>query len=128
MNLDPDRDNEDYVWRLILDKDTIYEFATNFLAERVIASTSSNKIKIYIDQRFYNIKGCEFNFWILLYKGYTDLALQFYDNESQTLKRFINEREESMSSGGFRIKIRLNQDDPNLRRLVEELDGLKWGI
>ncbi len=26
------------------------------------------------------------------------------------------------------MKIRLNQDDPNLRRLVEELDGLKWGI
>ncbi len=49
MNLDPDRDNEDYVRRLILDKDTTYEFATNFLAERVIASHSSTKIKIYID-------------------------------------------------------------------------------
>ena len=33
MNLDPDRDNEDYVRKLILDKDTTYEFATNFLAE-----------------------------------------------------------------------------------------------
>ena len=101
MNMDPDRDNEDYVRKLILDKDTTYEFATNFLAERVIASHSSNKIKIYIDQRFYNIKGCEFNFWILLYKGYTDLAIQFYENESQTLKRFINEMEELMSQEGF---------------------------
>ena len=49
MNMDPDRDNEDYVRKLILDKDTTYEFATNFLAERVISSHSSNKIKIYID-------------------------------------------------------------------------------
>lgn len=26
------------------------------------------------------------------------------------------------------MKIRLHQDDPNLRRIVEELEGLKWGI
>lgn len=121
-------ESDDYVRGLILNKDTTYEFSTNFLAERVIGSQSSNKIKIYIDQRFYNVKGCEFNFWILLYKGYTDLAIQFYENESQTLKRFINEREKTLSEGFTKIKIRLHQDDPNLRRIVEELEGLKWGI
>ena len=63
LNLDPDKDNEDYVRKLIYDKGTNYEFATNFLAERIIASHSSSKVEIYINERFYNIYGCEFNFW-----------------------------------------------------------------
>ncbi len=74
---------------LILDQKTTFEFPTNFLAEKIINSKSSNHVKTYVDQRFYNIKGIEFNFWILLYKGYTDLAITFYENESQTLKRFV---------------------------------------
>ena len=67
---------------LILDQTTSYEFVTNFLAEKIIKSKSSNSVRTYINQRFYNIKGAEFNFWILLYRGYTDLAIQYYENES----------------------------------------------
>jgi len=113
--------DQDYVRMLILDKTTSYEFSTNFLAEKII---KGGDLQIYIDQRFYNITGCEFNFWILLYKGYVDLAIQFYENEASQLNRFINE----FTSDGKRIKIRLRPDDPNLMKIVQELEGLKWGM
>ena len=58
----------------------------------VLRSSKPDKVLIetYIRERFYVVNEIEFNFWILCYKRYFNLAILLADNDFETVSLFVN--------------------------------------